>query len=219
MTTSQLITSDDPRGQQAVAVFRAAYNKVGLDPERAQFLNGNGAFATALRKVIEEHSMPVAAPKSGRIHVVRVPVDPAREWQAAINAAGPNTPANYDVRKVGHLYPQQTGAVVEREIILVNFGKTIPNGQYALDWAKPFGLRPENPRGVFAIGEHRPQLNTELGMSYMAVVSLEACSFGGGRRVPFAGWDDSEREACLYWFDGDWVGRCWFAFVRECPQD
>lgn len=219
MTTSQLITSDDPRGQQAVAVFRAAYNKVGLDPERAQFLNGNGAFATALRKVIEEHSMPVVAPKGGRIHVVRVPVDPAREWQEAINAAGPDTPANYDVRKVGHLYSQQTGAVVEREIILVNFGKTIPNGQYALDWAKPLGLMPVSPRAVFAIGEHRPQLNTELGMSYMAVVSLEQCSFEGSRQVPFAWWSASKREAYLGWFDDGWVGYCWFAFVRECPQD
>lgn len=217
MTTAQLITSDDPRGQQAVAVFRAAYNKVGLDPERAQFLNGNGAFATALRKVIEEHSMPVAAPKGGRIHAVRVPVDPTREWLEAVNAAGPDTPASCSVRKVGHLYPPQAGTVTDREIILVNFGKPIPSGQYALDWAKPFGLRPENPRGVFAIGEHMPQLNIQLGMPYMAVVSLDVCSFEGGRRVPVAWWRDSRRGAYLYWFGSDWDGNDWFAFVRECP--
>lgn len=215
MTTSKLITSDDPRGQQAVAVFRAAYNKVGLDVERAQFLNGNKAFAAALRKAIEEHSMPIAAPKGGRIHVVRVPVDPAREWQEAVNAAGPDTPASYDVRKVGDQYPPQAGAVAEREIILVNFGKRIPDGQYVLDWANPHGLRPENPRGVFAIGEHKPNLNTELGMPYMAVVSLEACSFVGSRRVPRVWWSGSSRGAYLSWFGDDWRGVYWFAFVRE----
>ena len=120
----QPIPDEGPRrtsvlGQQAVAVFRAAYNKVGLDPERAQFLNGNGAFATALRKVIEEHSMPVAAPKGGRIHAVRVPVDPTREWLEAVNAAGPDTPASCSVRKVGHLYPPQAGTVTDRDGHLV----------------------------------------------------------------------------------------------------
>jgi RES domain-containing protein len=215
MTTKKLITSDDPRGQQAVAVFRAAYNKAGLDDVRAQALNENRAFAAALRRVIEESSMPIAAPKGGRIHVVRVPVDPAREWQEAVNAAGPNTPASYDIRKVGHLYPPYAGLVAEREIILVNFGKTIPNGQYALDWAKPHGLQPENPRGVFAVGECKPGLNNELGMSYMAVVSLEACSFRGRRQVPCAWWFDSWRWAYLRWFDNDWNDNYWFAFVRE----
>lgn len=215
MTTHKLITSDDPRGQQAVAVFRAAFNKAGLDAQRAQFLNGNKAFAAVLRKAIEEHSMPVQAPKGGCIHVVRVPVNPAREWQEAVNAAGPDTPMSYDIRKVGHLYPPQTGAVVEREIILVNFGKTIPNGQYALDWALPFGLRPADARSVFAVGEHKPQLNTELGIPYMTVVSLEDCSFGGDRRVPSVWWCGSERGAPLGWFAYDWSDYCWFAFVRE----
>jgi hypothetical protein len=159
--------------------------------------------------------MPVQAPKSGRLHVVRVPVNPGSEWHEAVNAAGPDTPKNYDVRKVADKYPPQKGEASKQEIILVNFGKTIPNSQYALDWAKPLGLKPTSPRGIFAVGEHKPKLNEELGVAYMAVVSLEDCSFGGGRHVPFLWWGGSCRWARLRWFGGGWGGDCWFAFSRE----
>ncbi|MFZ2887019.1 MAG: hypothetical protein WA021_04340 [Minisyncoccia bacterium] len=215
MTTKMLITSDDPKGQQAVALFRAAYNKVELDEVRAQALNENRAFAAALRRVIAEHSMPVAAPKGGRIHIVRVPFNPGREWQEAIDASGPNTGKDWDIRKIGDKYPPQAGKTIEREIILVNFGKTIPDTQHALDWAKPYGLQPEPPRGVFAIGEHKPNLNKELGMDYMGVVSPVECSFGGDRQVPCEWWDGSGRSVGLDWFGGDWDGSYWFAFSRE----
>ena len=157
----------------------------------------------------------ITAPEGGRIHILRVPVNPAREWQEGINAAGPNTPENFDVCKVGGLYLPQKGKVEEREIILVNFGKTIPNGQYALDWAKQYKLCPDGPRGCFAIGEHKPNLDKELGMNPMAVVSLEECSFEGERRVCNVWWDDAGRYASLYWFGDDLGGDYWFAFVRE----
>ncbi len=215
MTTKQLITSDDPKGRQAVTLFRAAYDKAELDAVRAQSLNENKDFAAALRRVIEEHSMLLQAPKGGRIHIVRVPVSPGREWQEAINAAGPNTGKDWSIRKVGDQCPPRKGKAAEREIILVNFGKTIPDTQYALDWAKPFGLRPEPPRGVFAIGEHKPGLNKELGMDYMAVVSPSECSFEGHRHVPCGWWDGSERSVNLRWFDFEFDGRYWFAFSRE----
>lgn len=215
MTTKQLITSDDPKGRQAVNLFRAAYDKSELDGARAQALNENKLFAAALRRVIEEHSTLFQAPKGGRIHIVRVPVNPAREWHEAIDAAGPNTGKDWDIRKVGDQYPPQKGKVREREIILVNFGKTISGTQYALDWAKPYGLQPEPPRSVFAIGEHKPNLNKELGMDYMAVVSPVECAFEGHRRVPCVWWRASQRRVDLSWFALDWLDDDWFAFSRE----
>jgi len=60
MTMSRtLITSDDPKGRQAVDLFRAAYNKAGLDSERAQRLNENedGGFTDGLRELIERCSV------------------------------------------------------------------------------------------------------------------------------------------------------------------
>ena len=160
----------------------------------------------------------IIPPPGGRVHILRVPVNPSRDWNEAINAAGPDTPKSYDVRKVGRdLYPPQAGEPKEQEIILVNFGKTIPNGQHVLDWAKSFGLRPVSPRAVFSVLEHNPELNQVLKMAYMAVVSLDVCSFEGERRVCVSWWDDAERKAYLFWFDYDWRDFYWFAFVRELP--
>ena len=179
---------------------------------RAQALNENKTFPTALQRLIEEYSMSVKAPEGGRIHVVRVPVNPGREWQEAVNTAGPDTGKDWDIRKVAGLYPPQQGETSEKEIILVNFGKS--SSQHALDWAKPLGLRPVAPRGIFAVGEHQPKLNEELGMPYMAVVSLEECSFEGRRHVPYVWWNESGRRAHLDWFGSDWNDDYWVAFSR-----
>ncbi|HEV3501145.1 MAG TPA: hypothetical protein VGZ92_12550 [Bradyrhizobium sp.] len=162
--------------------------------------------------------MPVnEAPEGGRLHVLRVLVSPGREWQEAIDAAGPDTLKSYDVRKVGDKYPPQPGDPREREIILVNFGKTIPDSQYALNWAKPHGLRPANPRQTFAVGEHKPELHRELKADPMVVVSLDDCIFGSERRVCRVWWGDAKRCAgLLSWFDVGWAADyVWFAFVRE----
>src|SRR3989344_4561221 len=68
----------------------------------------------------------LVAPDGGRIHVLRVPVNPTREWQEAINAAGPNTPSNYDVRKVADKYPPQDGGVEEKKNYPRHLGKNNP---------------------------------------------------------------------------------------------
>ncbi len=160
-------------------------------------------------------SAELVAPDGGRIHIVRVPVNPSREWQEAINAAGPNTPSNYDVRKVADKYPSQAGAIEGKEVILINFGRTISDTQVAVDWAKQYKLRPASPRPVFAIGEHKPQLHRELGTNSMAVVSPDECTFGGGRQVCSVWWSDASRDCDLDWCAYEWLADCWFAFVRE----
>ena len=95
----------------------------------------------------------VVPPEGGRIHVIRVPVRLNREWQEAINAAGPNTPDNYNVRNVGDQYPSQgDGTVREAEVILINFGPNGGSWDKAIAWANQYRLKRTNPRHVFAIG-------------------------------------------------------------------
>lgn len=215
LTSVATVTADHKKGRRAVQLFRGAYDGAGLTPDRAQFLNENRAFPAALRDLIARCSMPVVAPKGGRIHIVRVPVDPGRDWQEAINAAGPDTGGDWAIRKVGDQYPPETGEPREREIILVNFGQTIESLQPALDWAEPYGLSGEKPRGVFAIGEHKPNLRRELGQEVLVVVSPVQCSFEGGRPAPCAWSGASGRGAGLRWSDDRFGGLCWFAFPRE----
>jgi hypothetical protein len=57
MTTTQLITSNDPKGQDAVAKFCAAYNKMGFNPEAAQRLNESGKFWQGLKTLMGQHSV------------------------------------------------------------------------------------------------------------------------------------------------------------------
>ncbi len=56
LNTSAIVTSDSPKGQQAVALFRAQYNKVGLDDESAQLLNEHPGFAAYLAAGIRQFS-------------------------------------------------------------------------------------------------------------------------------------------------------------------
>ncbi len=209
------VTSDHKKGRRYVEICRAQYDGAALSEDRAQVLNQNPGFARNLRWLIDRCSMPLVAPEGGRIHIVRVPVDPGREWNAAIDAIGPHTGKNGDVRKVGDQYPPDAGKTVEREIVLVNFGVTISDAQHALDWADTFGLSPEKPRGVFSVCEHTPTLHRELGVNEMAVISAVSCSFVGVRRVPGAWWLDAGRSAGLLWFGGKFNAHCWFAFSRE----
>lgn len=57
MTTTQLITSNDPKGQDAVAKFVACYNKMGFNPETAQRLNESGEFWQGLKTLMGQHSV------------------------------------------------------------------------------------------------------------------------------------------------------------------
>ena len=214
-TALSTLTADSDKGRKATDLFRHAYNAAELDDERGQILNENKAFPAALRELIGRYSMPVQAPQGGRIHIIRVPVNPGREWQEAVDAAGPDTGSDWDVRKVGGLYPPQPGEPRDEEHILVNFGKTIPNLKYATDWGKPFGLTSKAPRSVFAIGEHRPQLHRELKVGGMAIIAPVPCSFGDRQLVCFVWLGDVERGCNLRWAGVGFDDDCWFAFGRE----
>lgn len=174
-------------------------------------------------KVGSKKTTPVAnivPPEGGRIHFVRVPVQLDREWQEVINAAGPNTPEGYNVRKVGDQYPPAGMGIVEvdveAEIILVNFSSNDGSWNRAIAWAKQYHLKRTNPRHVFAIGEHKPQFHRELGVNYnMYAVATEECIFEGFRRVCILLWVGSRRMAGLVWVEDCGGSIEWFAFLRE----
>lgn len=158
----------------------------------------------------------IIAPEGGRLYRACVLVDESMDWDAAIDAGFPNTPSNYDVRKVGDLYSPKSGIKpAKRKMILVNFGKDIPNVDIALTWGKERKLIPASPRSIWALGKHKPQLHTELGQDVLVVASLKECMFSGSRRVPYGWWHGAERGAFLFWPGGGWDVRCWFAFVCE----
>ncbi|MDP2816052.1 MAG: hypothetical protein Q8O19_05175 [Rectinemataceae bacterium] len=157
----------------------------------------------------------ITAPEGGRIRIVTIPVDESRDWRDAISPLS-NTSPDSNVWKVGDQYPAVAGAKGKRKIILVNFGEgSATSSETAIAWGKERGLRLITPREAFAVGEHKPNLHTELGLSFMAVVSLVTCSFSGKSRVCYSWWRGAERRAGLSWFGGGWDGDSWFGFVRE----
>ncbi len=225
MPTSQLstssVTSDHKKGRQATNLFRAAYDKASLDTKRAQALNENPAFPKALLHLIEQCSAPkvdLVAPKGGRIHLIYVPVNPARSWKDAAGAL-PNTSwSSSHLREAENVYLPIEGQTEQREIVLVNFGETIANGQIALDWAEVQGLRRAGPREVFAVCEHRISLHTTIGVSFLRVVSTVTCEASKNYHLniyaPAAFWSGASRLAEFIQFDKELESYNWFAFTR-----
>ena len=199
-----------------------------LDPDLADEFSGNGdALAVVLAEGLTRENLDQAlaalgkkdgdiiAPPGGRIHVLRVPVILDQPWQEAVRAAGPSTPDNCDVWGVGDLYPPIGIGIKDVKIVLVNFGPNGGNLAKAIAWAKQYNLKRTNPRQVFAIGEHEPQLYKKLEMDSMYMVATKECSFGGRQQVCSVWWLGAGRRAGL-----DWTGLVgcpgdWFAFVRE----
>jgi|SRR3989344_3555831 len=180
-----------------------------------------------------EHS--IEAPEGGRIHRVRVLVDPGRKWKVAIKAAGPDTIQewlDHDIGQASEQYPAHPESKpVEREFALVNFGKTIL-GEAALNWGMGNCRRNALPRELFAISEHHPNLDQELKTNgAMALLSLETCTMGmdvfnpvgGGLHraeeravqcICTVGWNRTrnKRYCKLEQFDDEFTDVCWFAF-------
>lgn len=156
-----------------------------------------------------------------RTHALRIRVKLDADWQKAITAAGPQTPDNYNVRKVGDQYlPTGTGEV-EEDYILLNFPKGDGSWDKALAWAKANGHENTVPREAFAVGEKFPQLHRELNVNPMYVVATTECSFGGYRNACYVWWSGAEREANLSWLEGFDDASGWFLFRKSAltPSD
>jgi len=154
-------------------------------------------------------------PAGCRMHILRATVILDQPWNEAVNAAGPDTPANYNVRKVGDLYIPTGAGAKEEEYILLNYPDGTGNWDKALVWARQEELKQTVPREAFAIGKENPTLHNTLGLNPMYVVATTECTFEDGRRACDVWWGDAEREADLDWvglFDGQ---DGWFLFRKE----
>ncbi|OGN34297.1 MAG: hypothetical protein A3I39_00985 [Candidatus Yanofskybacteria bacterium RIFCSPLOWO2_02_FULL_47_9b] len=202
---------------------RQMANKKGVGASRWQKALDEkiGGFSTFLdavrsgRRIVVESDLVV--PEGGRI--VELPglrVNQGQEWQAAINAAGPNTPENYNARKVGDLYLPTSTGIKKKDFVLLNFGPKGGSWERALAWGCQYPqLKRSVPRDVFAVGKAKPELHRELGMDPMYLVATTECAFDGGQRACGVWWGGAVREAGLYWVS-DFGGACvWFLFSRE----
>ena len=207
MSKNTLVTSNQTDTVRDMAnakrVTRAQFTAAMDDGRIARFLD-----------TLKIDPTELTPPPGARLHTVRIRFKPDREWQESIDAAGPNTPSDYNVRKVGDQYPPTGTEEIEEDLILLNF----PNGDgfdAALAWAKSKQLENTVPREVFVIGEQHPKLHEELGQNLMHVAATKECTFGGNRYACYVWWFDSERKASLLWvlhFDNS----CdWFAFRKS----
>lgn len=156
----------------------------------------------------------ITAPPGARIHLLTgVEVTLDRDWQEAVNVAGPNTPADYDVRKVGDLYPPTGKGKVVSDYILLNFPKG-DGWDAALAWAKEQKLENTTPREVFAVGEHHPNLHKVLGQNPAYVVATTKCAFEGYQRACCVWWRDARRVADLLWVCDFGSSDDWFLFRK-----
>ena len=160
----------------------------------------------------------IVAPPGARLHTVHIRFNPKRKWKEALEAGGPNTPSNYDVRKaeVRDQYPPTSTEEIEEDLVLLNYPSGDGNWGKALAWAQSMNLQNTEPREVFAIGEQHPKLDKQLGQNPMYVVATKDCSFVGYRSACGVWWDVSDRRAGLRWVSDFDDSNDWFAF-RKCP--
>jgi len=192
---------------------RKIANEKQIGRARFQQALDDGSFGRFLDSLKIE-AKDIEPPKGARIQVVRVKVEQDREWQDAINAAGPNTPSDYNVRKVGDQYAPVGKGTVETELILLNFPKGDGNWDKAMMWAEAKGFKRTNPREVFAIGEQHPKLHETIGQNPMYLVATTDCTVDGGRNACYVWWDGSKRGAYLLWVKSFGNSCDWFAFRK-----
>jgi hypothetical protein len=195
-----------------------------------QMANDKGVGRDAFQAWLDKHAaktlddlksgtLGLVPPQGARIHCLTVTVKLDRPWQEAVNLAGPNTPDNYNVRKVEDKYPATGTETVEEDLVLLNYPSGDGNWEKALAWAESTGqLEKTVPREVFAVGEQHPTLHRTLGQNPMYAVATKECTFDGNRRACYVWWDDSGRRADLRWVSYFGYASGWFLFRKIRPQ-
>lgn len=197
-----------------VECIRQMANAKRIGREAFQKALDNGTFAQILDN-LKVNSSAIAPPQGARIHIVHIRVKQDRPWQEAVDAAGPNTLDEFNVRKVGDLYGPVGIEEIEEDLILLNYPSCDGDWNKALVWAKSVGLKSTSPREVFAVGEQHPKLHEQLGLNPVYVVATTECFFAGGRQACYVWWSDSVRETRLSWVDCfSSVAGGWFAFRK-----
>ncbi len=141
----------------------------------------------------------ILPPPGARFHILpNTEVILDEPWGNAVESAGPNTPANFDVHKVSYLYPPTGKGEMMGHYIALNFPDADGSWQLALDWAKSQRLENTAPREVFAVAKKHSNLYQIVGQDQMYLVATDECTF------------ERQQQACSV---------CWYGRVREASMD
>jgi hypothetical protein len=189
-------------------------NDKGVSREAFQSALEDGTFVRVLDD-LKFRVIGITPPTGARLYALHLQVKLDGDWQTAVNEAGPNTPSDYNVRKVADQYlPTGTGEV-DADYILLNYPKGDGNWDKALTWAKGAKLQNTVPREVFAVGKQFPTLHRTLGLDPMYVVATTTdCTFDGDHRACYVWWNGSVRRASLDWVSYFDDSNDWFLFRK-----
>jgi len=191
---------------------RKIANEKKVGSRRFQKSLDDGSFGRFLDLLKMDEVLPTPGT---RIRTLSAKITLDQPWQEAVNAAGPDTPDDYNVRKVGDLYlPTGTGTK-KAEYVLLNYPSGDGSWEKALALAESKGLKKTVPREVFAVGRQYPKLHRELEVNPMYVVATTDCSFGGSQQACSVWWNDSKRVAGLGWVSSFGFSSDWFLFRKE----
>jgi len=131
-----------------------------------------------------------------------------RRYIEALEAAAPDTPSNFSVRRVGDLYPPVSAEVEDVDFVLLNFPKGGGSWEQALAWAKSNGYENTNPREVLAVVEQH-DLRAPLSRNWLHLIATTECCSEGSRRAVCVSVGGLERFAGLsrleiFGSDSDW---------------
>lgn len=160
----------------------------------------------------------VLAPPGAQVHIVKLRnLRLDREWQEAVDGAGPDTTRDSNVRKVGDLYPPAGVGVISELHILFSHSNNRSDLDGALVWAAQYRLVPNDPRRVFEMARRHPRLNRVLEMN--RVVAPVICEFEGGQRACYARWENyGSRGASLGYVNNLHHSTDWFSFRLPVPE-
>jgi hypothetical protein len=206
--------------RQGVQLARQAREAGILREKFAEFLNDKNMTTKFFEGLVGDSNwfekLQTEALKIGaRVHLIKIAVDYTRPHNEVALAGGPKTPANYNVLKVADKYKPSEDKITEETIILLNFSKGDGGYKKAKNFAFANDLLPTSPHIPFAIGEQKPDLNQEIGMSSMYVVETTGCTFEGNAFACRVWWDDAERESDLCWLGSFGNSNDWFAFRKK----
>ncbi len=195
------IIKDVTHGQLEEVKRLAGDAGIGRDRFQTAVLD-SGALANLLRRV-GNWFLP---PPGGRIHILpSILVHEDEDWIKALEAAGPNTPAEHYIRKIGRFYPTTGKGEVRKDFILLNRPGWSMN-QF-LAWGKAKGLCGTTARDVFAIGRDRPDLNRELNIDPLWVHDTDD-------RLILGGDVDTTGVLAVLWRGAErMVGYCWTKYL------
>lgn len=94
------------------------------------------------------------------------------------------------------------------DMVLLNYPKGDGNWDKGIAWGKEAKLNAANPREVFAIGEQKPDLHTNLKINPMYVVAPDSYNSYACCVL----WDGYDRGAGLFWLSHFDDAYDWFAF-------